>query len=238
MGQRRSAAPDRARRVATRRSPSASAPSRSVGVRSSSARPSREKRSRSSISRPICRALSQITSSTRRLSLVQRVGVVLGEDVRVAVDGAERRPQVVRHRVGERPERLVGGFELLRALAQPLFVFAPVGHVDQRAHQTDRLAAFVAEELALRGDPAHRPIAVTEDANFHAEVAGRQRASRRLGARSRGRRDGDAAGRSRGPSTAAGCRSRRSDRDGASDATRRCGGRGPITPFAMRRARA
>jgi hypothetical protein len=44
--------------------------------------------------------------------IVEPVGVVLKQGLAEAVDGPQRRAQIMRHRVGERLEFLVGGFEL------------------------------------------------------------------------------------------------------------------------------
>ena len=43
---------------------------------------------------------------------IEAVGVVLEQDACIAVDGAQRRPEIVRDGVGEGPERLVGCLEL------------------------------------------------------------------------------------------------------------------------------
>ena len=83
----------------------------------------REKASRSSIKWPILRVLAVMTSSRRRASSSSLGGVFLVQDAREAVDGPQRRPQVVGDRVAERLQLLVGCLQLGGALQYPLFEF-------------------------------------------------------------------------------------------------------------------
>ncbi len=77
----------------------------------------------SSMSCPMRLVLSRTTLSSRLPSSSSLSAVVFQQDVREAVDGAQRRAQVVRNRIGKRLQFLVGRFQLRRALGDALFQF-------------------------------------------------------------------------------------------------------------------
>ena len=87
----------------------------------SRARVTRESCSRSSISWPMrCAAAADALEVARCPSSSSCVAVVLEQRLAEAVDAAQRRAQVVRDRVAERLQLLVGRFELGGALAHAL----------------------------------------------------------------------------------------------------------------------
>jgi hypothetical protein len=95
--------------------------------------------------------------------------VPLLEQAREAVDGAQRRTQVVRHRVGERLQLAVGRVERLGALdhlalqlhvelLQPLLGRHLLRHVAPRAVIADEGAVRVVQRPAADGGPVDAPV--------------------------------------------------------------------------------